>query len=306
MHLKTISQTIGFERNGKDPSTYTLNQGNEQAILWVHIDNGALTESSPSLLNSISNKLGSYLKIKWDTKINGLVGILITENDNGFKFSQPDLIYKLTNLSLRNIIAKTPLTMNCQLVSNLSLNTMDKPHLKRIGILLYIFQASRPNIAYAVNYLAHFSLNTNESHWAALEHLIAYLRGVKDMGIQIDKNNKSRDLKCFVDANWGGEGNRSTHGYLIMHGVNPIAWQLKPQTTITSSTAQAKYMALSFSAKETLWIYHLLLNILKNPIPTLFSDNKTSIGVRFDYETISKKLPIYYLLYSECPLELNK
>ncbi|MBW0544541.1 hypothetical protein O181_084256 [Austropuccinia psidii MF-1] len=279
MHLKTILRTIGFESNGEDPSTYHLNQGGEQAILWVHIDDGALTASSPSLLNRILDKLNSCLKIKWDAKINGLVGISITENDSGFKFSQPDLINKLTNLSPSNIIAKTPLPMNCKLVSNPSMNTMDKPYLKRIGILLYIAQASRPDIAFAVNYLARFSLHTDQSHWNALEHLIAYLRGTKDIGIQIDKNNKCPDFKCFVDANWGGEGNRSTHGYIILHGVNPIAWQSKQQTTIASSTAQAEYMALSFAARETLWIYHLLFDILQSPIPTLFSDNKTAIGI---------------------------
>ncbi|MBW0519991.1 hypothetical protein O181_059706 [Austropuccinia psidii MF-1] len=99
------------------------------------------------------------------------------------------------------------------------------------------------------------------------------------MGIQISKNKKSQEFKCFVDANWGREGNRSTHGYLIMHGNNPISWQSKRLTTIASSTAQAKQMALSFAAKETLWLYHLLLNILKNPVPTLFSDKKTAVGI---------------------------
>ncbi|MBW0536352.1 hypothetical protein O181_076067, partial [Austropuccinia psidii MF-1] len=54
MHLKNILQTIGFKSNGEDPSTYTLNCGNEQAILWVHIDDGALTASSPGLLDEIS------------------------------------------------------------------------------------------------------------------------------------------------------------------------------------------------------------------------------------------------------------
>ncbi|MBW0510653.1 hypothetical protein O181_050368 [Austropuccinia psidii MF-1] len=142
--------------------------------------------------------------------------------------------------------------MNCQLVSNLLLDTMDKPYLKIIGILLYIAQASHPNIAYAVNYLACFSLNTDQSHWAALDHLIAYLRGTRDMGIQIDRNNKSQEFKCFVDANWGGEGNRLTHRYLIMHGNNPIACKSKKQTTNASSTAQDKYIALSLAAKRDL------------------------------------------------------
>ncbi|MBW0515133.1 hypothetical protein O181_054848 [Austropuccinia psidii MF-1] len=99
------------------------------------------------------------------------------------------------------------------------------------------------------------------------------------MGIRIDKANTSLEFECYVDASWGGEGNRSTHGYIILHGSNPIAWQSKSQTTIASSAAQAEYMALSFATKDTLWLYHSLLNILENPMPTLLSDNKTAIGI---------------------------
>ncbi|MBW0536178.1 hypothetical protein O181_075893 [Austropuccinia psidii MF-1] len=156
---------------------------------------------------------------------------------------------------------------------------MDKAYLKRIGILLYIAQASRPDIAYAVNYLARFSLKTDQSHWHALEHLIAYLRGTRSMGILISHSNSSSEMRCFVDASWGGEGNRSTHGYIMFHGINPIGWQLRRQTTIASSTAQAEYMALSFAAKEMLWLYNLFVDILNNAIPILFSDNKTAVGI---------------------------
>ncbi|MBW0478884.1 hypothetical protein O181_018599 [Austropuccinia psidii MF-1] len=140
---------------------------------------------------------------------------------------------------------------------------MDKPFLKRIGILLYIAQACRPDISFAVNYLARFSLNTDQSHWKALEHLIAYLRGTKEMGILINKSNVSSQLKCFVDASWGREGNQSTHGYVIMHSTNPVGWQSKRQLTIASSTAQSEYMALSFAAKEVLWLYHIFVGMLQ-------------------------------------------
>ncbi|MBW0536704.1 hypothetical protein O181_076419 [Austropuccinia psidii MF-1] len=159
------------------------------------------------------------------------------------------------------------------------MGNMDKPYLKRIGILLYISQACRPDISFAVNYLARFSLSTDQSHWDALENLIAYMRGTKDMGILISKSNESSEIECFVDANWGGEGSRSTHGYIIMHGINPIGWQSKRQTTVASSTAQSEYMALLFAAKEVLWIYHLFLVILQNQIPILLSDNRTAIGI---------------------------
>ncbi|MBW0502546.1 hypothetical protein O181_042261 [Austropuccinia psidii MF-1] len=251
LHLQNILQKIGFRNNDEDPSTYTLHQGDDHAILWIHVDDGALTASSTDLLDKITHQLSLSLKIKWDVKLNGLVGISIKETKEGFKFYQPDLIDKLTNLSPSKITAKTPLPPNCQLDSNFSVGIMDKPYLKRISILLYIAQACRPDISFAPIYV----------------------------GILIRKLNTSSEIKCFVDANWGGKGNRSTHGYIILHGINPIGWQSKRQTTVASSTAQSEYMALSFVAKETLWLYNLFYNVLQNATPTLFSDNRTAVGI---------------------------
>ncbi|MBW0478390.1 hypothetical protein O181_018105 [Austropuccinia psidii MF-1] len=50
LHLKGILKQIGFTSNAEDPSTYTLNKGNEQAILWIHVDDRALTVSSNELM----------------------------------------------------------------------------------------------------------------------------------------------------------------------------------------------------------------------------------------------------------------
>ncbi|MBW0493487.1 hypothetical protein O181_033202 [Austropuccinia psidii MF-1] len=246
LHLWKILQKIGFQSNDEDPSTYTLHQGDDQEILWIHVDDGALTASSTNLLSKITQQLDYLLKFKWDVKINGLVGISIEETEQGFKFYQPELIDKLTNLTPSKITAKTPLPAN-----------------------------------------SRFSLNTDQTHWNALEHLIAYLRGTWDMGILIRKLNISSKMKCFVDANWGGEGNRSTHGYIILQGINHIGWQSKRQTTIASSMAQSEYMDLYFAAKEVLWLYNLFLDILQSNIPILLSDNRTAVGI--SNESINQK-----------------
>ncbi|MBW0537601.1 hypothetical protein O181_077316 [Austropuccinia psidii MF-1] len=207
LHLKKFLFQIGFTNKKEDLSTYTFNLGDDQAILWVHVDDGALTASSNALMNKLVEQLNSYLKIKWNDDINGLVGISIDHTEEGYKFWQPDLIDKLTNLVPSNIVAKTPLPANCHLESYCSEDRMDKSFLRRIGILLYIAQVSHPDIAYVVNYLACFSLKTDQLHWHALEHLIAYLRGTRNMGILIANSNSSSEMRCFVDASWGGKGN---------------------------------------------------------------------------------------------------
>ncbi|MBW0483648.1 hypothetical protein O181_023363 [Austropuccinia psidii MF-1] len=174
VHLKEVLSLIGFQSNDEDPSTYTLIKGTDVSILWIHVDDGAITASSRELMEKIAHEINKKIKVKWDEKISGLVGITIEKIPQGYKFLQTDLIDKLTGLNPSNVTSKSPLPVDCKLESSPALN-MDKPYLKRIGMLLYIAQASRPDIAYAVNYLARFSMNTNKSHWKALEHLIAVM-----------------------------------------------------------------------------------------------------------------------------------
>ncbi|MBW0537088.1 hypothetical protein O181_076803 [Austropuccinia psidii MF-1] len=112
VRLNSILLKIGFKSNGKDPSTYTLDRDGEKAILWIHVDDEALTVSLTELTNRISHQLNKHLKIKWDEIIKGLVGISMDETNEGFKFSQHELIQKIKNLTPSNIVAKSPLLPN--------------------------------------------------------------------------------------------------------------------------------------------------------------------------------------------------
>ncbi|MBW0575876.1 hypothetical protein O181_115591 [Austropuccinia psidii MF-1] len=240
-------------------------------MLWIHVDDGALAASSTDLMRFISSKLNEALQIKWDESINGLVGISITEATVGFKFHQPDLVSKLLEVDARHITAQSPLSAKCALETSKG-GSMDKEYLRKIGMLLYIAQDSRPDKSYAVNYLARFSLGLTVAHWDALRHLIGYLCFTSDRGIIISRT-PGTSIHRYVDANWGGEANRSMNGYILFHGDNLVAWQSKRQAMVAASTAQAEYLALSFAANDCLWISHIFAPILQAPIPTLLSDN---------------------------------
>ncbi|MBW0533606.1 hypothetical protein O181_073321 [Austropuccinia psidii MF-1] len=141
LHLQFILRDIGFIVNQEDTSTYHLDSAVGQAMLWIHVDDGALTASSKELLESLSLKLDEALQIKWDENVNNLVGISITPLIDGFKFHQPDLINKLLDIDDSNITARSPLPVKCSLESQ-SHGVMDKEYLRRIGMLLYIAQGS--------------------------------------------------------------------------------------------------------------------------------------------------------------------
>ncbi|MBW0535087.1 hypothetical protein O181_074802 [Austropuccinia psidii MF-1] len=139
MHLKRILLEIGFVANKEDPSTYSFENKEGKALLWIHVDDGALTTSSDTLMTYLISKLDTKLKIKWDQEVTKIVGLMIEKRPNGYKFHQKELIEKLTLLNPSNITALSPLPHNCKLELRKA-SQMDKEYLKQIGILLYIAQ----------------------------------------------------------------------------------------------------------------------------------------------------------------------
>ena len=80
---------------------------------------------------------------------------------------------------------------------------------------------------------------------------------------------------------------RSTTEYVVMFNNGAIAWKSRRQPTVTLSTMEAEYMALSDATKELKWVCTLLTelgysnkNKSADDIPTvLFSDNQSAIAL---------------------------
>ncbi|KAI7934875.1 hypothetical protein MJO29_016138 [Puccinia striiformis f. sp. tritici] len=305
LHLKSKLASIGFVPNLEDQSTYIYRSGSDMAFLWVHVDDGLFTASSTRLMNLLKSKLNSVLDLKWDDKLSSIVGLRVKEVDGGFALDQPMLIDKIINMNPSNIKSRTPLPSS-DLVSNPS-KEMDLDYMSRVGCLLYLSMGSRPDITFSVNFLARFSMAPDSSHWAALEHLISYLRYSARLTLPIVASDQSQDdITTFVNANWGGEGARSVHGFISKLWGAPVSWSSKRQTCIARSTCQAEYMALSFASKDACYISSLLSGFFTLPPPLILSDNKAAVhiskdcGTRKEHRHVDREFHIINeLLYKE-------
>ncbi|POV97405.1 hypothetical protein PSHT_14600 [Puccinia striiformis] len=77
LYLKQRLAEMNFFPNPEDQSTYTFKQGTEVAFLWIHVDDGMLTASSPQLLSRLQDRLSSLLDLKWDTELASIIGIRV-------------------------------------------------------------------------------------------------------------------------------------------------------------------------------------------------------------------------------------
>ena len=175
-----------------------------------------------------------------------------------------------------------------------------------VGMLMYLAQNTRPDIAFAVHQCARFTHNPKHSHSVGVKRIIRYLQGTKDKGMILQPNS-SLQADCYVDADfaglWGVEHDqdpicvKSRTGYLITYKNCPLHWASKLQSQVALSTMEAEYIALSQSMRDLIPLREIIkelqtyvfksssnlqtstLSTAFEPIPesTVFEDNDSCL-----------------------------
>ncbi|GKV15778.1 hypothetical protein SLEP1_g26529 [Rubroshorea leprosula] len=167
-------------------------------------------------------------------------------------------------------MATTPL----QLHQGLKLSD-PSPYRRLIGSLQYL-NLTRPDITFAVNRLSQFLHAPFDVHMQAAKRVLRYLKGSVFHGLLLHRQPLS-PLHAFSDSNWAGDKDtlRSTTGYIVFLGSNPISWKACKQKTVAHSSTEAEYRALAVVSSEVMWVCHLLreLGHLVSSPPAVCCDN---------------------------------
>lgn len=192
----------------------------------------------------------------------------------------------------------------------------NKPYKELVGSLIYLANATRPDIAHIASVLSRFYSNPQKKHWIAAKRVVRYLKGTIDCNITYEKDG--REIQTYVDSDWAGDvsDRRSCSGYVTILAGGPVSWGAKKQKSVALSTMEAEYMALSEAIKELIFIKRQLrfmqfneyvkdLTIVncdnqsailmsKNPV---FHNHSKHVDIRYHYsrEQIEGNVEIIYL-----------
>lgn len=283
--LKVLSG-IGCAYCVNDRSLYVLRYQKDVAVVWIHVDNGQICASSLTIITYIRKALEKSFDLVWQDDVNQIVGVKIHQTEQGLFLSQPTLTRSiLEKNSFLTSSATTPMVAGLQLLlANAEAVPVEQSkYLSLIGSLSYLAVGTRPDIAFTVNYLARFSARPQQDHWTALKHLLWYLSSTREEGIWFKNDDVNERLEVFCDANWGGEGSRSTHGYVIFLFGCPIGWMSLCQSCVATSTCHAEYMALGTTAREKVWVLNILGELIDmKSKATIYCDNTAAVKVAMD------------------------
>jgi hypothetical protein len=190
------------------------------------VDDGVVTASDVSLLQHLEKDLKDLLKIKWTHELTSIVGLNVEHTTEGFQLYQQSLVDSLIEKHWdTGITATTPLPENFNATTADNGNPADLgKYLSVIGGLSYLAVGTRPDICFAVNFLARFAAKPGPAHWKGVKHLINYLAGTRNLCLHLYPHSDNTSFKSFADASWGGEFARSTYGVFITVLNAPILW----------------------------------------------------------------------------------
>jgi hypothetical protein len=287
--FKGKMEGIGFVASELEPSLFICRKDSEFVIIWLHVDDGFAMASSNAILKELHSAMAKEMEVKWTNKVEKIVGINIEQVGSDIEMNQHLMVdqilqgYTRTHYPRRSTLPETPLE------TNEGKAVEETAYRSTLGSLMYLCSGTRPDLSYSVNLLARFSANPSSAHWDALDILIGYLKRTKDMVLRFSDGGSNMQL--WSDANWGGEHERSTSGYVIKHNNNPIAWGAKRQTVVALSTCAAEYIALSDGTQQLAQLNNLLIDMNHIVPMEIFCDNEAAILIAGD--NASKKKTRY-------------
>ncbi|XP_028965114.1 uncharacterized mitochondrial protein AtMg00810-like [Malus domestica] len=290
---------LGFQSSHADPSLFVQSSQQGIVVLLLYVDDVILTGSSFQLIAQVIKALTTEFEMKDLGDLHYFLGLQISHTAEGLFVSQSKYISEL--VAKVDLQACKPCATPC-LPCHRLLKDDGKPYHSPdqyrsiVGALQYL-TFTRPDIAFFVNQACQFMHNPMESHVIVVKRIIRYLKGTPDYGLHFKPGPLS--LLSYSDADWAGDPNdrRSTSGFIVFLGSNPISWSSKKQYTVSRSSTEAEYRALAITAAELSWIRQLLcdLHILSHA-PMIHCDNISAIALSTNpvFHAKSKHIEIDY------------
>ncbi|KAG8481655.1 hypothetical protein CXB51_026498 [Gossypium anomalum] len=248
--LKQFLIFARFTVSKSDASLFVRSSSDHIIYVLVYMDDIVITGSSVDKINCFVQMLHNQFALKDMGELHYFLRIEVSQSSSGsLHLCQRKYIRELlARSSMTNAKSVHTLMITYSLLSKDEGEPLADPTDYRsiVGALQYII-LTRPDIAYAVNRSDRLS------------------------------------LVRYTGANWGldFDDRRSTTGYFVYYGDNPISWCSKKQQVVSRSTAEAEYRSLAATTSDVTWLVSLLteLKLSSVDLSTVWCDNSSVVAV---------------------------
>ncbi|KAK9073378.1 hypothetical protein SSX86_007702 [Deinandra increscens subsp. villosa] len=296
----------GYKRGAIDKTLFVKSDGKDTLMVQIYVDDIIFGSSSAALCKEFEGLMQSKFEMSSMGELNFFLGLQVKQTANGIFLNQSKYIQDmLKRFDMQSVsTSRTPISTSHKLNSDLSGKPVDV-HLYRamIGSLLYL-TASRPDIMFSVCLCARYHYQPKESHMLAVKRIFRYLKGQPKLGLWYPKNSDF-SFKAYTDSDYAGCNldKKSTTGGCQFLGERLVSWQCKKQTCVSTSTAEAEYIAASSCCSQVLWIQNQMLDYgIKFMETPILADNNSAISITNNpvQHSKAKHIDIRYHFIRDC------
>lgn len=278
---------LGFKRSEYDYCLYSKGHDELKIYLLLYVDDLVLVGSCVREIERIKLLMSKEFEMKDMNELKNFLGICIERDmsKGTLHFHQkPYLMNVLKRFGMENCNGiGTPMERQLKLPKSNENVTTTMPYRELIGCLMYAMITSRPDISAAVNYFSQFQSCATDEHWKHLKRILRYLKRTLDLKLVYERDNDGDTLVGYAGADWANDVNdrKSVSGHVFQVYGSTVSWMTRKQSTVSLSSTEAEFIALSTAACEAIWIGGVLreLNVeLIEPI-TMYEDNQACIHI---------------------------
>ncbi|MBW0579850.1 hypothetical protein O181_119565 [Austropuccinia psidii MF-1] len=172
--LSGILNRMGFVATEVNQSLYILRNKEVVIAIWVHVDDGVIVSNFPDKISDFKSAICAELDIKLTDEVQQIVRLKWAIGEGEVAIAQQRLTDSILDAYPRPVL-RPDSPLPTLPVGNLLPDeaTLDPtPFQSVIGSLAYLVSGSRPDLAFAVNYLARHSMGPTATHWGLLDHVL--------------------------------------------------------------------------------------------------------------------------------------
>ncbi|GKE35102.1 uncharacterized mitochondrial protein-like protein [Tanacetum coccineum] len=251
----TVVTSFGFVSSHHDSTLFVKQSSVGRTLLSLYVDDMIIT-------------------------VDDCVGIESLKLELAYRFAMKDL--GLLHYFLDKLVEDIPFDAKAKYTPTDG-DPLPDPSLYRpiVGSLVYL-TVTCPDISYAVHIMSQFVSAPTTVHWAAVLHILRYLRGTQFQTL-LFPSTSALDLRAYCDSDWAGDvvSSKSTNGFCIFLGDSLISWKSKKQDVFSKSSTEAKYRAMAVTTSEIVWLRWLLadMGVHISHSTLLYCDNRSAIQI---------------------------
>ncbi|KAJ9544133.1 hypothetical protein OSB04_023840 [Centaurea solstitialis] len=311
--LSTFLLSKGFVRGKIDSTLFLKKYPKHILLVQIYVDDIIFGSTNPKLCEKFELLMKSEYKMSMMGELTFFLGLQIKQSEKGIFINQGKYVHEM--LKKFDLTSCTPMKTPMAPPLSLDKDSKGKPvdvtlYRGMIGSLLYL-TASRPDIMYSTCLCARYQAKPKESHLTAVKRIFRYLKGTPNCwdfvgssyqtdtrktvisnltGRDTRQNHMTQnvpkdsgfDLTAYSDSDFAGckIDRKSTTGGCHLLGGKLVSWTSKKQNSVSTSTAEAEYVAAGICCAQVLWLRNQLqdYDIQLSKIP-IYCDNTSAIAI---------------------------